>query len=47
MRDLVARGVLKTQPLIIHRFPLARINEAFDVVQDKERTGAIFVALEL
>ncbi|MHC9419892.1 zinc-dependent alcohol dehydrogenase [Sphingomonas citri] len=45
--DLVARGVLKTQPLITHRFPLERINEAFEVAQDKERTGAIFVALEL
>lgn len=44
---LVARGVLRTQPLITHRFPLERINEAFDVAQDKERTGAIFVALEI
>ena len=44
---LVARAVLKTQPLITHRFPLERINEAFDVAQDKEGTGAIFVALEL
>ena len=45
--DLVARGKLKTQPLITHRFPLHRINEAFEVAQAKERTGAIFVMLEL
>lgn len=45
--DLVARGVLKTQELITHRFPLDRINEAFAVAQDKDATGAIFVALEI
>jgi 2-desacetyl-2-hydroxyethyl bacteriochlorophyllide A dehydrogenase len=45
--ELVARGKLQTQKLITHRFPLDRINEAFDVAQDKERTGAVFVALEV
>ncbi|GGB21872.1 alcohol dehydrogenase [Sphingomonas metalli] len=45
--DLVARGKLRTQELITHRFPLERINEAFDTAQDKERTGAVFVALEI
>ena len=45
--DLVARRVLRTQELITHRFPLASINDAFDTAQDKERTGAIFVALEI
>lgn len=44
--DLIARGKLRTQDLITHRFPLERINEAFETAQDKERTGAIFVALE-
>ncbi len=44
---LLARGKLQTGKLITHRFPLDRINDAFDVAQDKERTGAIFVALEL
>ncbi|WP_440977832.1 zinc-dependent alcohol dehydrogenase [Sphingomonas pseudosanguinis] len=43
--DLVARGVLQTQALITHRFPLDQINEAFEVAQDRGRTGAIFVGL--
>lgn len=45
--ELLARGKLRTDPLITHRFPLERINEAFDVAQDKERTGAIFVCLDV
>lgn len=45
--DLIARGKLRTQELITHRFPLERINEAFETAQDKDRTGAIFVALEM
>lgn len=45
--ELIARGKLQTQPLITHRFPLDRINEAFEVAQEKERTEAIFVALEI
>ena len=45
--ELLARGKLRTQPLITHRFPLDRINEAFDVAQAKEETGAIFVCLDV
>lgn len=45
--DLVARGVLQTQALITHRFPLDQINEAFEVAQDRRRTGAIFVGLTI
>jgi len=45
--ELLARGKLQTARLITHRFDLDRINEAFDVAQDKERTGAIFVALTI
>ena len=45
--DLVARGVLKTQELITHRFPLDRINDAFEAAQDRGRTGAIFVGLTI
>jgi L-iditol 2-dehydrogenase len=45
--DLVARGVLQTQPLITHRFPLDRINEAFETAQDRTRTKAIFVGLNI
>lgn len=43
--ELVARGKLETQKLITHRFPLDRINDAFAVAKDKQRTGAIFVGL--
>ena len=45
--DLIARGTLRTQELITHRFPLERINAAFETAQAKEETGAIFVALEI
>ncbi len=45
--DLLARGVLQTRPLITHRFPLERINDAFEIAQDRRRTGAIFVGLEI
>ena len=47
MLDLVARGALQTQALITHRFPLDQINEAFEVAQDRGRTGAIFVGLTI
>lgn len=45
--DLLARGTLRTQELITHRFPLDRINDAFETAQDRRRTGAIFVGLEI
>lgn len=45
--DLIARGKLRTQELITHRFPLDRINEAFETAQAKDTSGAIFVALEI
>jgi L-iditol 2-dehydrogenase len=45
--ELIARGKLDVKPLITHRFELDRINEAFDVAQDKQRTGAVFVAIAL
>ncbi|MEK9213043.1 zinc-dependent alcohol dehydrogenase [Sphingomonas sp. 2378] len=45
--DLLVRGKLKTRELITHRFPLDRINEAFETAQDRRRTGAIFVGLVL
>jgi L-iditol 2-dehydrogenase len=43
--ELVARGKLRTRELITHRFPLNRINEAFDTAQAKAETGAIFICL--
>lgn len=45
--ELVAGGKLPTQPLITHRFPLDEINHAFDVAQNKQETGAVFVLLEI
>ena len=45
--DLLARGKLRAEPLVTHRFPLDRINEAFDVAQAKNETGAIFVCVEV
>lgn len=45
--ELLARGKLQTKPLITHRFALDDINEAFVTAQAKDRTGAIFVALEI
>lgn len=45
--DLVTRGLLKTQELITHRFPLDRINDAFEVAHDRRRTEAIFVGLDI
>jgi len=43
--ELLARGKLQTQKLISHRFPLERINEAFETAKDKASTGATFVGL--
>lgn len=45
--DLLAAGKLKAEPLITHRFPLDRINEAFETAGNKAETGAIFVALTI
>jgi L-iditol 2-dehydrogenase len=45
--DLIAKGRLNVGKMITHRFPIDRINEAFDVAQDKDNTGAVFVAIEL
>lgn len=45
--DLLTRGELRTQELIAHRFPLHWINEAFESAQDRRRTHAIFVGLEI
>jgi len=45
--DLIAKGRIDVKPLITHRFPIDRINEAFDVAQRKQETGAVFVAIEI
>jgi L-iditol 2-dehydrogenase len=43
--DLMAKGKLNAKKMITHSFELDKINEAFETAQDKENTGAIFVAL--
>ncbi|WP_129714706.1 zinc-binding dehydrogenase [Pedobacter sp. SYP-B3415] len=43
--DLVAKGKLNAKKLITHTFALDDINKAFETAQDKENTGAVFVAL--
>ena len=45
--ELIARGKLPVGKLITHRFKLDQINEAFDVAQEKDRTGAVFVAIAI
>ena len=45
--DLLAAGKLNAEKMITHRFPLERINEAFETAEAKEDTGAVFVAIEV
>lgn len=45
--DLIAKGRIDVKKLITHRFPLDRINEAFDTADRKQGTGAVFVAITL
>ncbi|MBC7285581.1 MAG: zinc-binding dehydrogenase [Hoeflea sp.] len=45
--ELIAKGKLPVHKLITHRFSLDQINEAFDVAQKKDETGAVFVAITI
>jgi L-iditol 2-dehydrogenase len=45
--ELLAKGKLDANKLITHKFELDRINEAFEVAQDKQNSGAVFVALTI
>ncbi len=45
--DLIAKGRIDVKKMITHRFPLDRINEAFDTAQRKQETGAVFVAITM
>ncbi|MGF7151964.1 L-iditol 2-dehydrogenase [Sphingomonas zeicaulis] len=45
--DLIAKGRIDVSKMITHRFPIDRINEAFDVADRKQETGAVFVAITL
>ena len=42
--DLIAQGKIDTTPLITHRFPLSRIEEAYDVFENR-KDGVIRVAI--
>jgi threonine dehydrogenase-like Zn-dependent dehydrogenase len=41
--DMLVEGRIAAAPLITHRFPLARIGEAFAAAADKRTSGAIKV----
>jgi L-iditol 2-dehydrogenase len=45
--DMIAKGRLDVGKLITHRFPIDQINEAFDVADRKQETGAVFVAITI
>jgi threonine dehydrogenase-like Zn-dependent dehydrogenase len=45
--ELIGKRKLDAARLITHRFPLDRINEAFNCGEDKDRTGAVFIAIEM
>jgi len=45
--ELLSARKLEAARLITHRFPLDRINQAFDTAQRKQETGAVFVAIEI
>lgn len=45
--ELIGKGRLPVEKLVTHRFPLARINEAFACAESKQQTGAVFVAIEM
>lgn len=45
--DMIAKGRIDVRQLVTHRFDLNQINQAFDVAQRKEETGAVFVAINI
>jgi L-iditol 2-dehydrogenase len=44
--DLLIDGKLHATEMITHRFPLEKINEAFETAADKKRTNSIKVVIE-
>jgi L-iditol 2-dehydrogenase len=44
--DLLIAGKLHASEMITHRFPLEKINEAFETAADKKRTNSIKVVIE-
>jgi L-iditol 2-dehydrogenase len=45
--ELLGKGRIDARSFITHRFPLDRINEAFETADAKEETGAVFVAVQI
>jgi len=45
--ELLSKGKLNAKKLITHRFGIDQINEAFEIAEDKQKTGAVFVALTI
>jgi threonine dehydrogenase-like Zn-dependent dehydrogenase len=43
--SLIEQGLIDTTPLITHRFPLSRIEEAYRIFENKE-DGVIKIAIE-
>lgn len=44
--DLLAKGKMNAKKMITHSFNLDEINKAFETANNKEETGAVFVALK-
>jgi threonine dehydrogenase-like Zn-dependent dehydrogenase len=44
--DMLADGRVQAEPLITHRFPLARIADAFQAADDKRASGAMKVVVQ-
>ena len=42
---LIAEGKIDTTPLITHRFPLSRVNEAFELFEER-RDGVMKVSIQ-
>ncbi|MGE8136559.1 hypothetical protein ACQKO5_23505 [Novosphingobium subterraneum] len=47
MLELPGKGKLDATRLTTHRYPPDQINQAFHCANDKARTGAVFIAVEI
>lgn len=45
--ELIAKAQFDVKKMIIHRFSLDQMNEAFDRAQRKQELGAVFVAFTM
>ena len=44
--DMIAEGRVQAEPLVTHRFPLARIADGFTAANDKRASGAVKVVIQ-